>query len=380
MAGITWDQLTRAPVHDRVAMLLASAPVRDALTESIDRAQRVLAADRVESRNLLDVDGAAQLLAFALAQTSVWELNSQTDTFAERRTSDSTWEKIARCNPKDAREGYRLTFADMWDNMHVAGQERSAKGELSGLDEFVLEGSCKGWAVRRPTGSETKLPSDANVAIPIETPARDIRTWLFARYDEFVQKILCDNYSRRSWWREFSTPSEASVDFWGFYAAARWHTDALFRARYLGHAAMTTYLFQQAMAWATQHERQRIAGMGPLGDGSVVDGSSATTPLRSTSAFLETAQDCIDRHKSNFGEGVQAWVELVLAMCTSPRDAMKRIPAERRGARSTAFKDLKKFREAVARCIESQSVNRSASRKAAPMPVLSAGAKESPDE
>jgi len=351
MAEITWDNFAAASMGDRTAALLASASVREAIAESIHSVREVLAADGVDTTHLLNLGSTAQLLAIAIAPASVWLLDSRHNTVSERRTSESTWLSLATKQPG-------LTFTAMWDNTLAAGHERKQLGELSWLDEFVLEGSCKGWAVRARNTFERQLPSDAAVGVPIATAARELRGWLVARYDGFVQNILCVNYSRRSWWREFSTASEASVDFWGFYAATRWDFGGLFRARYLGQAALRTYLYFQTRAWAKEHDRERPSGPEVIPDGEIGDSPSGQRTPDSTSAFLDVARDCIDRHKSSFGAEVQAWVEMNLALCQSSytdfANAMKQSPDSLRAKRSSSYKELARFREAVIHCVEAQ--------------------------
>lgn len=256
----------------------------------------------------------------------------------------------------------------MWDRTLDASRRRNQPGELTWLDEFVLEGSCRGWTARPPNGWESHLPTDATVCVPTVNPPRAIRGWLVARYDRYVQSILCASYSRRSWWREFSTPSEASLDFWGFYAAIRWDFGGLVRARYLGQAALSTYLFLQSRAWAKEHERRRSAGSSIPGEGALGDGLTAPCETDSTSAFLDAARDCIERHKSSFGAEVQAWVELNLALCHSSytdfANAMKHIPESLRSTRSLSYKTLHRFRESVVACVEGKPGQRATAPQA----------------
>jgi len=349
MLELTWDYLATASIEARRAALMASTSVRGAIEESIQRVHEALSAEGVEATHLLDLRSTAQLLGIALAPASVWVPDSQDNTFTKRRTSESNWMSLASKQPG-------LTFTAMWDRTLAAGRERRRLAELSWLDEFVLDGSCRGWTARSPNGSENQLPLDATVFAPTAMPARAIRGWLVARYDTYAQRILCDSYSRRSWWREFSTASEASIDFWGFYAATRWDFGGLLRARYLGQASLSTYLFLQARAWAKEHERERPFGSAVLGDGAIGDGPSGAWKPDSTSAFLNAARDCIDRHKTSFGAEVQVWVELNLALCQSSytdfANAMKHIPDPLRSTRSLSYKTLDGFRAAVIACVE----------------------------
>ncbi len=323
--------------------------MREALEEAIHHARDVLAADGVDATQQLDLDHTVQLLSIALAPMDVLVLDRETNKFKERRTSESTWISLAMKAPG-------LTFTSMWDRTLAAGRERRRLGELSWLDEFVLEGSCRGWAVRGPNDMERHLSPNSAVGVPVGSAPIALRRWLVARYDRYVQSILCDNYSRRSWWREFGTASDASLDFWGFYSAARWDFTGLFRARYLGLAALSTHLFLQARAWALQHERRGPSGESLGGDGAGGGGPSSPLPPVSTSAFMDAARDCIDRHKSQFGPEVQAWVELNVSLChASPMEfasARAHVPQALRVSRSLAYERLKRFRATIMDCIE----------------------------
>ncbi|MEL6796154.1 MAG: hypothetical protein AAFO89_04945 [Planctomycetota bacterium] len=350
MTELTWDDFAATPVEARGAALMASSAVRQAIEESIQSVHKVLSADGVDTTHVLDLRNTAELLGIALAPAWVWVLDSQDSTLVKRRTSESTWMHLAHSHTPCS------TFSSMWDRTLDMSRERRQLGELTWLDEFVLEGSCRGWTTRPPDGSESHLPSATTVCVPTVNPPRKIRGWLVARYDRYVQNILCDSYSQRPWWRQFGGPSEASLDFWGFYASLRWDVGGLERARYLGQAALSTYLFLQARAWAKEHERQRPSAQGIPGEGEFGGGRASPYETSSTSAFLNAARDCIERHKSSFGAEVQAWVELNLALCHSSytdfANAMKLIPDSLRSTRSLSYKTLHLFREAVIACVE----------------------------
>lgn len=348
MQELAWQRLVDAPVRTRVELLLDASELRSALDRSVSVLRQVVSASQIEPTAVFDLQGAAHLLAIVLAPAHVWVREQSTGIYSERRTSPCTW--------KRACEKRRISLCEMWDLVSANQQESSHAGRLSWLDEFVLEGSCKGWELIESGPEDASVPEGSTLVRSRDSSIRKLRAWLIGTYGSFVLSILTKDYGDRRWSVQHSPPAEVSDDFWAFYVVSRW--ESIERAQYLGLASFRTHLYNQVRAFAKEKDRLRRPRE-QSNSADFLDARPDASSRSSHSRFLADARECIDRHKRGFGEEVEVWVNMILALCDPAHEefsrARDRVPEDRRSPQSSVYLQRTRFFEAVRRCIAERS-------------------------